>query len=171
VSLSSIDPDQERVGYEAAAMLDRLMRGERLSQAAVRVPPVGVVVRDSTDLPAVGDLEVAKALRFVMQNFHTPIGLGDVAAATTVSLRRLQTRFKREMGHTILQEINGRRVRHAQSLLAGTGKKIRAVAGESGFESSVKLIRVFRQYTGTSPRKYRRTERATALAVRGDVPG
>ena len=71
-------------------------------------------------------------------------------------LRRLQTRFKQQVNRTILQEINSRRVKHAQSLLSATGKKIRVVAGECGFGSAVKLIRVFKQYAGTSPRRYRK---------------
>jgi LacI family transcriptional regulator len=171
VPLSSIDPDQERVGYEAAAMLDRLMRGEELPERSVRIPPLGVVTRDSTDMPAVPDLEVAKALRFIVQNYRRRIGLSEVAAATNVSLRRLQTRFKEQLGRTILHEINGRRVKHAKDLLGDAAKKIRTVAGECGFESSVKLIRVFRQYTGTSPRRYRRVLKASETLRKGGSAG
>jgi LacI family transcriptional regulator len=156
VPLSSIDPDQERVGYEAASMLDALMSGHMLAQRAIRIPPVGLVERDSTDMAAVEDVEVARALRFIVQNFHKDLGLRDVARATDISLRRLQTRFKAQLERTILQEINGRRVKHAQALLAQTGKKIHVVAGECGFGNSIKLIRVFRQYVGTSPKRYRK---------------
>jgi LacI family transcriptional regulator len=155
VPLSSIDPDQERVGFEAAAMLDRLMRQQTLDHRAIRISPVGIIERDSTDMIAVNDLEVARALRFVAQNFRRRLALSEVARATALSLRRLQTRFKAEIGRTILHEINSRRVKHAQSLLAQTGKKIRVVAGECGFGSAVKLIRVFKQYAGVSPRRYR----------------
>jgi LacI family transcriptional regulator len=157
VPLSSIDPDQERVGYEAAAMLDCLMRGEKLPSRAIRIPPIGIVERDSTDMFAVSDLEVARALRYVSQNFRRRLSLSEVAKATGLSLRRLQTRFKQQLKRTILQEINTRRVKHAQTLLAQTGKKIRVVAGECGFGSAVKLIRVFRQYAGTSPKRYRKS--------------
>jgi LacI family transcriptional regulator len=161
VPLSSIDPDQERVGYDAAGLLDRLMRGETLEQRAIRIPPIGIVQRDSTDMQAVTDLEVARALRFIAKNFRRRLGLSEVARATELSLRRLQTRFKQELNHTILQEINARRVRHAQTLLCETGKKIRVVAGECGFGSAVKLIRVFKQYSGTSPKRYRKTHAAS----------
>ena len=156
IPLSSIDPDQERVGYEAASMLDALMNGHMLAQRAIRIAPVGLVERDSTDMVAVEDVEVARALRFIVQNFHRDLGLRDVARATDISLRRLQTRFKSQLDRTILQEINGRRVKHAQALLAQTSKKINVVAGECGFGNSIKLIRVFRQYVGTSPKRYRK---------------
>jgi LacI family transcriptional regulator len=159
VPLTSIDPDQERVGYEAAALLDRLMKGEELPQRSIRVPPVGIVERQSTDMVAVEDVEVAKALRYIVENYHKRVGLRDVARVTQISLRRLQTRFKEQVGHTILQEINTRRVGRARALLAETSKKIQVVAGECGFGNSVKLIRVFKQYVGTSPKRYRKTAR------------
>jgi LacI family transcriptional regulator len=165
VPLSSIDADQERLGYEAAAMLDRLMNGQREERTVVEIPPVGIVRRASTDMRAVADVEVARALRFVISNFRRRLTLNDVAAATNLSLRRLQTRFKEQLGRTILQEINGRRVRHAQELLKDSNLKIRAVAGECGFGGSVKLIRVFKQYVGTSPKRYRKEVRKAEAAT------
>jgi len=165
VPLTSIDADQERVGYEAAALLDRLMRGEPVSTRAVEVPPRGIVERESTNIIAVGDLQVASAVRFILQNFRRPIGLQEVAASTNLSLRRLQTRFKEQLGRTILQEINGRRVEYAKRLLATSSLKIRAIACESGFGSAVRMIRVFRQYTQQSPRQFRK-EHARAASAR-----
>jgi len=159
VPLSSIDADQERVGYEAAAMLDRLMSGAPNVQKYLEIPPLGIIKRDSTDVLAVDDLEVAKALRFVIANYRKNVVLSDVAKATLLSLRRLQTRFKEVLGRTILQEINGRRVKLAQEILRDTTKKIRDVADECGFGGSVKLIRVFKQYVGTSPKRYRKEAR------------
>jgi LacI family transcriptional regulator len=156
VSLSSIDVDQERVGYEAAGMLDALMHAQQPERTLVRVPPVRIVERDSTDMIAVRDVEVARAMRFIALNSERRVGLRDVARATGISLRRLQTRFKEHLGRTILQEINGRRVKHAKELLRETAKKIRVVAGECGFGNSVKMIRVFKQYEGMSPKRFRR---------------
>jgi LacI family transcriptional regulator len=128
------------------------------------VPPRGIVERESTNIIAVQDLQVASALRFILQNYRRPIGLQEVAASTNLSLRRLQTRFKEHLGRTILQEINGRRVEHAKRLLGGTNLKIRAVAAESGFVSAVRLIRVFRQYAHQSPRQYRKEHNRAAAA-------
>ena len=169
VPLSSIDADQERLGYEAAAMLDRLMAGAAPPERMLEIPPVGIVQRDSTDMLAVEDVEVAKALRFVIAHFKKRVGLRDVARATTISLRRLQTRFKEQLGRTILQEINGRRISYAQDLLKRTNKKIRVVASECGFGGSVKLIRVFMQYCGTSPKRYRKQVQRAEMV--GDLAG
>jgi len=86
-----------------------------------------------------------------------------ILASCEGSLRRLQTRFKDQLGRTILQEINGRRVTYAQMLLKTTNKKIHLIAAECGFGGSVKMIRVFNQYVGTSPKRYRKELRRTEL--------
>jgi LacI family transcriptional regulator len=163
VPLTSIDCNQECVGYEAAALLDRLMAGDDPPAGPIAVPPVGIVERESTGMIAVTDIEVARALRYVIQNYRARISLSDVARSTNLSLRRLQTRFKEQLGKTILQEINSRRIEHAQRLLESTGKRIHQVAGECGFGNSVKLIRVFKQYMGTSPKRYRKQSRRAEL--------
>ena len=56
-----------RVGYEAAALLDRLMRGKRAPVRPVYVEPTGVVTRLSSDALAVGDRDVATALTLIHQ--------------------------------------------------------------------------------------------------------
>jgi len=50
VPLSSVDDDEYRIGYEGAALLDRLMRGARPPRRPVTIEPKGVVIRKSTDL-------------------------------------------------------------------------------------------------------------------------
>ena len=63
--LSSVEQGARRLGYRAAAMLDRLMSGGRPRQLKYRVEPVGVVTRRSTDALAVEDEDVADAVRFI----------------------------------------------------------------------------------------------------------
>jgi LacI family transcriptional regulator len=43
--LSSVEPDTERLGAEAAALLDSMMRGKRVRSALVEIPPLRVVER------------------------------------------------------------------------------------------------------------------------------
>jgi LacI family transcriptional regulator len=156
VMLSSIDTNREQLGYEAAAMLDRLMQGKPAPDRPLEVPPVGIVERESTNILAVDDLEVATALRFIFQNYHRAIGVTDVGDRANISLRRLQTRFQEKIGKTILDVLNARRVEHAQKMLAQTNLKIRQIAIDSGFGDVTRFIRAFRRYTGESPRQCRR---------------
>ncbi len=48
-SLSSVIPNPEGIGYEAAAWLDKMMQGDNPSKDAIlEVPPLGIAVRQST---------------------------------------------------------------------------------------------------------------------------
>ena len=62
-SLSSVDLDTERIGYEAAALLDRMIRGEPPPAGMLTIPPRGVVTRRSTDALAIADRDVAEAVQ------------------------------------------------------------------------------------------------------------
>src|SRR5688500_16169926 len=62
--LSSVIHNARRVGYEAAAMLNRLMQGQKVTGDVV-VDPRGVHSRQSTDLLASEDPEIATLVRFI----------------------------------------------------------------------------------------------------------
>ena len=69
VPLSSVRHDLEGMAYEAAALLDRLINGEPPPKIPKRIPPKGVVTRKSTEVLAVEDPEVARALSYIQANF------------------------------------------------------------------------------------------------------
>ena len=64
-SLTSIIPDAERIGFEAATWLDRIMQGEAPPSSVIEVPPRGIAIRQSSDAYAVSDPLVAAALRYI----------------------------------------------------------------------------------------------------------
>src|SRR5262249_38465053 len=64
-SLSSVDVNAEGVGYEAAALLDRMMNGHKPAMRLIKLAPRGVVTRRSTDLVASEDQEAGRALRYI----------------------------------------------------------------------------------------------------------
>ena len=66
-----------------------------------------------------------------------------------------------------MQEINNRRVSLAREMLSRTSKKIQVVAGECGFGNAVKLIRVFKQYVGQSPKRFRKQVEAAGRGAKG----
>jgi hypothetical protein len=71
VPISSVRHDLEEVAYRAAALLDSLMDGQAPPPDTIRVAPRGVVTRRSTEILAVDDLRVARALRFL----HDPAAI------------------------------------------------------------------------------------------------
>jgi LacI family transcriptional regulator len=63
--LSSVIPNTQRTGYEAANLLDLMMAGRSAKGEAHLIPPVGVATRQSTDVLAIEDRNVARAIHFI----------------------------------------------------------------------------------------------------------
>lgn len=153
--LSSVVPDHERVGYEAAALLDRLRAGEVGTDLAVHVPPAGLVTRQSSDVLALSDREVAEAIRFIREHACLGIGVEEVCHALSLSRSTLQRRFRSLLGRTIHDEIVQVRIKRAQELLAETDLPIAKVALRSGFGCQEYLGAVLRARIGQTPASYR----------------
>ena len=90
IALSSVNHDLERVGYEGAALLDRLMQGEAAPERPVLIPPRGVTTRQSTDTAAVSDPNAPSVLfcvvsrKEIVQVLDIVYGL-DPSAFVTIS--------------------------------------------------------------------------------------
>jgi LacI family transcriptional regulator len=155
VPLSSIDAARERVGYEAAALLERMMNGQKPPREPILIPPGRVVTRRSTDALAVRDSDVASALHFIQRKFNEPITLDDVAESALISRRYLQDRFLKETGRTIRETIMWLRIDHAKKLLTETHAKIQQVAHQCGFQSGENMSKVFRRWVKMTPHEFR----------------
>ena len=157
--ISSIDDNEFKIGYEGAALLDRLMKGEPLSKEIHRIQPLGVVVRRSTDLLEIGkvpDRHVAIAVRFIAEHFQKSITTENVALAAGVSKRSLQERFGRAMNRSVHEQIMWKRIEHAKQLLRSTSQKTAAIAEVCGFGSRERFSKAFKQATGTGPLTYKK---------------
>jgi len=158
--LSGITLSSERIGYEAAALLERLMRGRRPPKAPILIRATGVVARQSTDTLAVDDPDLARAIAFIRDHAAEPIQVKDVLRAVPVSRRRLERRFRDVLRRTPAAEIRRVHLERAKRLLAETDMAVPDVAAASGFGSREYLACVFKSETGLSPNKYRRRARA-----------
>ena len=169
VPLSSVCHDLEGMAYRAAALLDRLMSGRKPPKGVIRVPPKGLVTRRSTDILAVDNLQVARALRFIRDHYTNPLlGVDDVVAATSVSRRPLEKAFRRELKRTINDEIVRARMDKVKDLLANSTLKVVDIAAASGFLRPNHLHRTFRRLAGLSPKAYRAKQ--LAAQARGARP-
>lgn len=112
--------------------------------------------RTSTDILAVPHVEVAKALRFIWENFSEPIQVEDVTAATNLSRRSLTRLFQQHLHRSVGSEIARKRIEHAQKLLTETDHKAWQIAEMSGFSSMEHLSKAFTRIVGQPPSTYRR---------------
>ncbi len=155
VPLSSVDTNREMQGYRAAQLLDQIMAGKDRPSNPIRIPPVGVVHRKSTELIAISNPEVARAIRYIAANFSKPIQVDDVVAAAGGSRRNLYNKFDREIGRSIVRELRRRRIEHAKRLLVSGWDKLDSVAEQCGYEDAKVFSKSFRQYEGMPPASFR----------------
>ncbi len=155
--LSSVEQGLDQIGYEAAAMLARMLDGE--PPRDVIVPPHSIVPRQSSDVLAVDDPDVAAAIRFIRQNAYHGITMDQVADAIPAARRTLERRFKRVMGHTLHTELVNTRVQHAKELLISTERSLEGVAEACGFNSLKHFHDVFRRLVNDTPASFRQQRR------------
>ena len=153
--LSGVALTSERIGFEAAALLDRLMQGGKPPSKPLLIEPARVIVRQSTDTLAIADEDLARAIAFIRVHAATPIQVCDILRAVAVSRRSLDRRFQQVLGRTPAEEIRRVHLERAKQLLADTDLPVPNVAAASGFRSREYLARFFKLETGLSPRQYR----------------
>lgn len=152
--LSSVDVDIQSVGYQAAEVLQAMMAGRPAPASPIRVAPLFVETRASTDFPALADPALARAIHFIRTHWAEPVGLDAIAAHAGLSRSVLQRRFHESIGHTVMEEVTHVRLQKALELLR-TDLSIEEVAERSGFGYPQNLSRSFRKHFGKSPKFYR----------------
>jgi LacI family transcriptional regulator len=158
--LSSVIPDTHRTGYEAAQLLDRMMRGEQVGSGATLVPPVGIAERQSTDVYAIDDPDIVTALRFIREHSCDGITVADVLRVVPLSRRKLEQRFLKLVRRSPHAEISRIRMERAGRLLRETALPLAEIARRAGFADPLYLSRAFKKYIGISPRAYRKDAQA-----------
>ncbi|MBN2377701.1 MAG: XylR family transcriptional regulator [Sedimentisphaerales bacterium] len=153
--LSSIARNHERAGYEIAELLDKLMAGEKMADQRIIVQPLHVVTRHSTDILAIKDREVAEAVRFIRIKRKKPIQVNDVVDAVGISRRSLELRFRKELGKSVLNEIQRVRTDLIARMLVETNLSILQISLALGYTSEAHIARYFQQQKGMSLLAYR----------------
>ncbi len=161
-SLTSVDIGSERIGYEAAALLDRLMSGEAKFDKSVLFDALRVVERQSTDIIACDDPEVARAIQFIRENACRQLTVDEVYLNVRLSRSLLNRRFKKYVGHSPKQEIDRVRMETAKRLLVTSSEPLQSIAEQCGFNEAWYFISVFRKFTGTTPGVFRKKQGRTA---------
>lgn len=153
--LSSVIPDVRRTGYEAAALLDRLMRGEKLRGEGRLFAPLGVATRQSTDVVAVADKHISTAIRFIRERACTGITVADVVKQVPLSRRILETRFQKLLGRSPHEQIMAVKLERVKRLLAETDLSLAVIADRAGFKHVEYLSVAFKRQTGVTASEYR----------------
>ena len=155
--LSSIIPDTRRIGFEAASLLERMMRGEIVPEDPIAIPPLGVLTRRSTDVLAIDDRAISGAVRFIREHACDGITVEDVLAELPLSRSVFERRFVKIFGLTPKAEILRTQLDRVKRLLAETDLPLKQIASKTGFLHPEYLSAAFKERTGQTPGQYRRS--------------
>ena len=158
--LSSVIPNARRAGHEAAALLDRMLGGEKLPPMQILIEPIGVATRQSTDVVAVSDPKVAAAVRFMREHACERIDVSDVLKAVPMSRSVLERRFKSLLGRTPHDQLIQMKIDRVKNLLATTDLPLVVVAERTGFEHVEYMSVAFKRSVGAAPSEFRARNKA-----------
>lgn len=154
--LSSVIPDAHKTGREAARLLDDLMHGRKIKQESHLTKPLGIATRQSTDVMAIDDPDVAAALKYIRNHSCDGINVQDVLKVVPLSRRVFEKRFQQLLGRTPHQEITRRRIERIRQLLIETDLTLAQIAAKTGFQNEEYLSVTFRKNVGIPPGKFRK---------------
>lgn len=153
--LSSVMPNAELVGFKAADMLSQLMSGAQVAESMQLVQPLGIATRQSTDVVAIEDREIAAALRFIREHACRGISVAEVVKHNPVSRSTLERQLRKYLGRTPQEEIRQVQVKRAQELLLTTDLSAERIATLCGFDHPEYLLVVFKRITGMTTTEFR----------------
>lgn len=102
---------------------------------------------------------------FLQQHFTEALDVPTIARAAGVHPQYASALFRQHRGYPLVEALARQRVRHAQSLLAGTDATVLDVALTSGFQSLSRFYAAFQRFAGQSPRQFRASARSGEAAV------
>jgi LacI family transcriptional regulator len=154
--LTSIALNVESAGYEAAKLLDRLINNKKTDGQHIIVSPTHIVQRQSSDILAVNDTEVASAIRFIKENAKNKILVNDVVKITSISRRSLEQRFRKNLHRSVYDEIRRVRVEWISRLLMETDLPISHITSFFNFTDVEHISRYFKKEKGIGIREFRK---------------
>jgi LacI family transcriptional regulator len=154
--LTSIALNVESAGYNSAKLLDELLSGKKMKGQQIMVSPTHIVQRQSTDILAVNDQEVALAIRYIKNNAKNKILVRDIVKVTHKSRRTLEKLFKKTIHRSIYNEIRNIRVEWISKLLIETELPISHITSLFNFTDVEHISRYFKKEKGIGLREFRK---------------
>jgi LacI family transcriptional regulator len=158
--ISSIAVNSFDAGCRAAELLDGWMAGRVPASLEVRIEPVGVVARKSTDVLSLRDRKVALALDYIKEHACRGINVEQVINFVHASRSLMESRFRRYVGHSPQAEIRRVQVERIRHLLTTTDLALKEIADQAGFAHVEYMCVLFKRMTGETMGQFRRNVRA-----------
>jgi len=154
--LSSIDLGTERIGYQAASVLEDMILGKQTLHTKEKVPPLELITRDSTNILPFKCPNLIAAIKFIKTNLEFNICVNDIVAQVPISRRSLEMLFRKNLHITINDFIQSEKLNRATSLLKTTNLTIDDIAERSGFQTVSYFYRAFKKVENLTPAQFRK---------------
>ena len=158
VTLSSIEQDMADTGFLAAQLLERMMSPDGTPVKSLHYGIKRIVRRASANGLRNLDCRVAAAIEFIRTNACKQITPADVAEKMSCSIRHAHRLFPSIRRHSILDEIHLRRIDVAKEQLQAHVLSFESIAELCGYASLTDFGRVFKRYTGLTPRNWQKQQ-------------
>lgn len=103
-----------------------------------------------------GERIEVRAIKYLSENFRSPLTLSSVAEELKISRYALSRLFNERIHTGFTKYINYLRIENAKDLLRGTAKSVLEISLDCGYENLRSFNRVFRKSTGITPHEYRK---------------
>ncbi|MDA3872572.1 MAG: helix-turn-helix domain-containing protein, partial [Kiritimatiellae bacterium] len=154
-NLSSIVFPSEEIGIRSAELLYFLLNRKPCPAEIIRVKPLELRVRNSSDPAASSDPILSKAIGYIRREIRNAPRVGDVAKAAGVSRRGLEMRFREKLDKSVGEQIKEFRMELALTIIRSTSQSMEEIAEICGFSSAAVFSRSFRDWTGDTPSSHR----------------
>ncbi len=152
--ISAVYLNHEKVGYEAARLLDRQLNGETIPIQTL-IPPQYILVRGSTDHRVIADPHCEKIVNFIWDHLEDSLDTADLAKQFHMSESSLYRQFSKHVGRTPSEELRHARIETAKRLLWSTRLPLIQIALECGYGGQSQFNRDFKKATGMTPGSFR----------------
>lgn len=156
-TISSIQLDFEKQGYELATVIDRIVQEKKVEPYRISIEPMKIIERDSTMRHFIKDPVVKRIIDYIDLHFAENISVKDIIKDIYLSRRVIEMRFKKEMKpFTILSYLTSVRIENMCRLLETTKMSVYETAFISGFSNPLNVSRSFKSLKGCSPTEWRK---------------
>lgn len=154
--ISSIALDVENAGYKIGELMESMIKKEKDFYEDVIVEPTTIITRQSTDIFAIKDDQVLKALRYISENINDKVQVSDVLQSIPLCRRSLEKRFISIIGRSIYQEILRQKMERASFLLLESNLTVSDIAIQCGLDDDKNFSRLFQKNNKISPLQFRK---------------
>ena len=153
VPITSVNSNLEGQGFAAMRLLADAIEHPVAPKLrpVFRVPPLGIVERESTAVYPVDPPFLAKALLLLDENMERPVSAAALAKVVGVSSSTLRAAFRKVLGTSLGKYALSVRMREAKRLMMEDRLSVKEIAARTGFSSQAYFSAAYRAFYGHPP--------------------